>query len=89
MKTPEQRREDFYAFIDTLPKRVGETPESVIADYWLSQFEAYKEELRAEGKKLIKQTEEEIKLDQDEATYDRGAVAGIKKFLTIVGEGKQ
>lgn len=44
MKTPEQMREEFYVFINTLPKRVGETPESVIADYWLSQFEAYKDE---------------------------------------------
>ena len=77
MKTQEQMRKEFYAFIDTLPKRVGETPESVIADYWLSRFEAYKEELRAEVKKLDED-------DAEDEAIDYGWTLAIDAVLTLL-----
>lgn len=36
MPHQDKLRADFLAFIDTLPKRVGETPESVIFDWFLA-----------------------------------------------------
>jgi hypothetical protein len=42
--------EEFTVFVKTLPSRVGETPESVIADWWLNKISLVRNEAVAEYK---------------------------------------
>ena len=50
-------REKFKQFVQTLPKRVGETPEDVIADFWLSALTSELEGVREviKSKKIPKE----------------------------------
>lgn len=46
MKDEKTIREEFEKFIKTLPKRVGETPEKVITDWWVALRRKENEEMR-------------------------------------------
>ena len=52
-------RESFEDLILTLPSRVSETPNKVIADFFLSQFDSLQAEAKEELKKKIERMRQE------------------------------
>lgn len=63
----ERAKTDFYAFVETLPKQVGATPEAVIAGWWtarLLSIATKTADALAPGSYLIRTPDAEYVIDQ-------------------------